>query len=157
MDIDKDSAGVRIPPPLVYLGVLLLALALDRFSWGIGIPLGNDIEHMLGWIAVVAGFAVMLSAVGLFRRAGTDPKPWKTVTAFVTGGVYRWTRNPMYLGMAAIYLGIALLCDSLAALILLVPLIFWIQRQVIEREEAYMESKFGDAYRAYKADVRRWL
>ena len=75
----------------------------------------------------------------------------------VTEGVYRWTRNPMYLGMALIYLGFALLLDSLVALILIFPLVFVIQKEVIEREERYMEAKFGDAYRDYKARVRRWI
>jgi len=84
-------------------------------------------------------------------------KPWKASSAFVTEGVYRWTRNPMYLGMALAYAGAALLLDSLVALLLLIPLVFVIQKEVIAREEAYLEDRFGERYRRYKADVRRWF
>ncbi|MEI9849700.1 MAG: isoprenylcysteine carboxylmethyltransferase family protein [Sphingomonas sp.] len=158
MDIDKNSAGVRFPPPLVYIGALLAGLALERLIGRPGIPLfGNYLEHTLGWLAVAAGLAIMLTAIGLFRKAETERMPWKPATALVTDGVYRWTRNPMYLGMALVYAGIALLLDSLVTLLLLIPLVFVIQKEVIEREERYMEARFGDAYRAYKASARRWV
>lgn len=157
MDIDQDSAGIRFPPPVAFVGTLVAGLLLERVLGRPGIPLGNYLEHTAGWLALVAGFAIMLTAVGLFRKSGTDPKPWKTATALVTDGVYRWTRNPMYLGMALAYAGIALLLDSLVTLLLLIPLVFVIQKEVIEREERYMEAKFGDAYRAYKQSARRWV
>jgi len=158
MDIDADSAGVRVPPPLAYLGTLLAGLAIDRFSfWHMGIPLPHWIERTVWGLALAGGFAIMLTAVGLFKKANTEARPWKTSTALVTDGVYRWTRNPMYLGMALIYLGFAVCADSLVSLLLLVPLIFWITRNVIEREEAYMTAKFGDEYRAYRERVGRWF
>ncbi|MES2445110.1 MAG: isoprenylcysteine carboxylmethyltransferase family protein [Pseudomonadota bacterium] len=158
MDIDQDSAGVKFPPPLAFAGTLIAGLVIDRFMWWhLEIPLGHWLERSLGWIGIVAGFGIMMTAFGLFKRAGTDPKPWKTPTAFVTDGVYRWTRNPMYLGMALIYAGIAILCDSLITLLLLAPLVLYIQREVIEREEAYLAVKFGEPYRAYKAGTRRWF
>lgn len=158
MEIDRDSAGVRIPPPFVFIGGLAAGLVLDRFLiFDLGIPLGNWLEHSIGWVALVAGAAIILTAIGLFRKAGTNPEPWKPSTALVTDGVYRWTRNPMYLGMALVYLGIAFLCDSVMALLVLVPVVFWITRQVIEREEAYMTAKFGDEYRAYRDRTGRWF
>jgi protein-S-isoprenylcysteine O-methyltransferase Ste14 len=158
MAIEQDSAGVRFPPPLAFLGTLVAGWAIGKLIGDPGIPLhGWHLTRNLGWFALVGGFAIMLTAVGLFRKSGTDPKPWKTATAFVTEGVYRWTRNPMYLGMTLIYLGLALLLDSLVALILIFPLVFVIQKEVIEREERYMEAKFGDAYRDYKTRVRRWI
>lgn len=158
MRIERDSAGIRIPPPLLFLGTLVAGWLLGKLIGQPGVPFVKwHLARSLGWFALVAGFAIMLTAVGLFRKAGTDPKPWKTATAFVTDGVYRWTRNPMYLGMALIYAGVALLADSLVALALLVPLVFVIQKEVIEREESYMEAKFGEAYRSYKASVRRWI
>jgi protein-S-isoprenylcysteine O-methyltransferase Ste14 len=158
IEIDSDSAGVKVPPPLAFIGTLVLGLAIDSFSWWkLEIPLGHWLERMVAGLALVAGFAIMMTAVGLFRKAGTDPKPWKPVTAFVTDGVYRWTRNPMYLGMALIYLGLAVFFDSLVTLLLLVPLFFWITREVIEKEEAYMAAKFGEPYLAYKASTRRWF
>lgn len=158
MQIDRDSAGVKIPPPLVFIGGLAVGLVLDQFLiFKIGIPLGGWLENMVGWVAFVAGAAIMLTAIGLFRKAKTNPEPWKPSTALVTDGVYRWTRNPMYLGMGLIYLGIAFFCDSLMALLLFAPVIFWITREVIEREEAYMTAKFGDEYRAYRERTGRWF
>ena len=112
------------------------------------------------WLAVAmlaVGLIMGLLAAGLFRRAGTDVKPWRTSTALVTDGPYRWTRNPMYLGMTLVYLGLALAADSLVAVLLLIPVVVIIQTQVIAREERYLEGKFGDEFRAYKARVRRWL
>lgn len=158
MDIDSDSAGVRLPPPLLFIGALVAGLLLGKLLGQPGIPLrGWHLARNLGWLSLVAGGAIMLTAIGLFRKAGTEMKPWKRVSSFVTDGVYRWTRNPMYLGMALIYAGLALIFDSLIALLLLVPVIFILQREVIEREERYMESRFGSAYRDYKARVRRWI
>lgn len=158
MNIDQDSARVRIPPPAVFLAALLIGLALGRIAGAPRVPvLSPDLQNLLAWLAIVAGGAVLLSAVGLFRKAGTDPKPWKPASALVTEGVYRWSRNPMYLGMALLHAGVALVFDSLVALLLLVPVLFFIQREVIAREEAYMEARFGERYRSYKASARRWI
>ena len=156
MDIDEDSARVSFPPPLVYVGLLLLGLMLDRatpwsleFTW-IG-------RYVGGGLLCAAGVAVALAAMGLFRKVGTDVKPWKSTTAIVADGIYGFTRNPMYLGMAMFYTGLALAFSSLGAFLLLPILILIIRTQVIAREERYLELKFGDDYRAYKARVRRWL
>jgi protein-S-isoprenylcysteine O-methyltransferase Ste14 len=158
MDVDQDSAGVKFPPPIVFGGTLIAGLVIDHLMWWhLGIPLGNYLRRVLGSVAAVAGFAILLTAIGLFNKAGTEHRPWKTSTQFVTDGVYRWTRNPMYLGMALIYAGIAILCDSLITLLMLIPVIFWITREVIEREEAYLTIKFGEPYRAYRAQTRRWF
>ena len=158
MDIDKDSAGVNIPPPLAFAGTFVLGMVIDRLSWWkLEIPLGHWLERMIAGLALVAGFGIMMTAVGLFKKAGTETKPWKPASAVVTDGVYRWTRNPMYLGMGLIYLGLAVFFDSLITLLLLVPLFVWITRNVIEKEEAYMAAKFGEPYLAYKAATRRWF
>lgn len=158
VEADRDSAGVRFPPPLAFVAVLIGGWLLGKALGQPGIPfIGGHMTRNLGWFAFVAGAAIMLTAIGLFRRADTNTAPWKTATSFVTDGVYRWTRNPMYLGMALIYAGIALILDAAVALILLIPLVYLIQREVIEREERYMEAKFGDPYRTYKASVRRWM
>jgi protein-S-isoprenylcysteine O-methyltransferase Ste14 len=164
VQIDQDSPRVRFPPPLIYLGALLLGIATDQL---IGARPGLARLHGLGltaevrvWLAVpvlAAGLIIGVLAAGLFRRAGTDVKPWRSSTALVTDGPYRWTRNPMYLGMTLVYVGLALGADSLAALVLLIPVLVIIQTQVIAREERYLEGKFGDEFRAYAARVRRWL
>jgi protein-S-isoprenylcysteine O-methyltransferase Ste14 len=157
MDIDQDSAGVKFMPPAAFVGTLVVGLALGRFLGSPDLPLSHSTERGIGWLAVVLGIGIVVSAIGLFRSAGTDPRPWKRSTAFVTDGVYRWSRNPMYFGMALAYAGIAVWLDSLVALLLLIPLVFVIQREVIAREEAYLAAKFGAPYLAYKASVRRWI
>lgn len=150
-------AGVIAPPPLLFLGALLLGLGLDRL---LGLP-GLGLEAMprllLGGALGLAGAAVALPAARGFRRAGTHLEPWKPSSALVTGGVYRVTRNPMYLGMALLYLGLALAAGSLGALALLPPLLLVVRYGVIAREERYLEALFGEDYRAYRRRVRRWL
>jgi len=112
---------------------------------------------LLGWLLAGAGVALAASAIVLFRRAGTSPVPIQPTTALVAQGPYRFTRNPMYVGLAALYAGIALLVNSLWPLVLLPVVLIAIRWWVIAREEAYLERKFGDAYRAYTRRVRRWL
>src|SRR6266508_3365606 len=150
MAVEPDSAGVRFPPPFVYLGALLLGLAAERFvtlrSFGID------------WRLLAAtGGLLFVAAAGLFRRLGTNVPPSHTTTLIATTGPYRWTRNPMYLGMALIYAGLAIGFDGPIAFALLPLVLIAIQTQVIAREERYLEAKFGDDYRRYKAEVRRWL
>jgi protein-S-isoprenylcysteine O-methyltransferase Ste14 len=156
VDADEDSARVTFPPPFVYLGVLLIGLLGD---WLLGLSL--DVPSIARIAALVVllslGAALLLAARSHFTRAGTDVKPWKTSSAIVSRGIYAVTRNPMYLGMALIYLGLAIAFVSLSALVLLPLLLVAVQTQVIAREESYLEAKFGDEYRAYKARVRRWL
>ena len=157
MQIDDDSAQVRFPPPFVYAGFLLIGLVIGRLLGKPSIGLDMVTASVAGMLVVLTGFTVMLAAIGLFRRRGNNLEPWKSATLLVTDGIYRWTRNPMYLGMALIFAGLALILDSLAALMLLPIVVIVIDRTVIAREERYLEAKFGEDYRAYTAKVRRWL
>jgi protein-S-isoprenylcysteine O-methyltransferase Ste14 len=152
-----DTPGVIAPPPLLFLGALAVELALDfglaRLSTGLP-----------GWLRLGAGAslaaaagALFAGALGRFRRAGTPVEPWRPSSALVTDGVYRFTRNPIYLGMALLYAGLALGADSAVALALLVPLLALVQAGIVAREERYLEGRFGDEYRRYKASVRRWI
>lgn len=158
MDIEKSSAEIRIWPPMVYIGTLIAGTIIDHFSWWkLEIPLPHFLERMVAGLALVIGFGIMMTAIGLFKKAGTESEPWKRVSALVTDGVYRWTRNPMYLGMTLIYLGFAIYMDSLITLLLIVPVTFWITRNVIEKEEAFMTARFGTEYMAYRERVGRWF
>ncbi|MCH7860530.1 MAG: DUF1295 domain-containing protein [Proteobacteria bacterium] len=115
---------MKFAPPAAFLGMLVVGLALGRLLGSPGLPLAHSTERGLGSLATLLGVGIMLSALGLLRAAGTDPKPWKRSTTLVTDGVYRWSRNPMYFGMALAYAGVAIWMDSLVALLLLIPLIF---------------------------------
>ncbi|MGD9811496.1 MAG: isoprenylcysteine carboxylmethyltransferase family protein [Sphingobium sp.] len=156
MKADSDSAHVTFPPPFVYLGFLLIGLAVDRLlPWSLALPVLT--RWAIGVPLIAAGLLLLLAASGLFRQAGTDVKPWKATSAVVDKGVYAWTRNPMYLGMALLYAGLAIAFRSISALALLPLVIAIVRTQVIAREERYLEEKFGSTYLAYKARVRRWL
>ena len=158
MKIDADSPRIKFPPPLAFIGTLLAGWALEGWIGYPAIPLiPYGVLHTFGMVALVLGAAIILTAQGLFLRSRTDSRPWKADSNLIIDGVYRWSRNPMYLGMALVYLGITMLNDSGTQLCLLVPLLFVIQREVIEPEEAYLAARFGEEYLDYKARVRRWI
>src|SRR6202030_1935624 len=109
--------------------------------------------------AALAACGVVIIAMGTrrFLAAGTNIPPTLPTTALVVDGIYRRTRNPLYLGTTLIYLGLSVAAGSLWAIGLLVPLLWVINVGVVKREERYLERKFGDAYRDYKTRVRRWI
>jgi protein-S-isoprenylcysteine O-methyltransferase Ste14 len=155
---EQDHAGVRVPPPKLFLSGLALGFLLE-WLW----PLGwfDTVPAVPRWAAGAvltgAGVALMASAMSLFKKAGTAIPPWEPTTALVTTGVYRFSRNPIYLSAVMIYVGLAVLFARGWALLLLVPVLVILQMAVIRREEAYLERRFGDPYRQYRARVRRWL
>ncbi|HVH09346.1 MAG TPA: isoprenylcysteine carboxylmethyltransferase family protein, partial [Gemmatimonadales bacterium] len=153
----RDSSGVRVFPPGIYAGVFLAAYLVHRL-WPV--RLWRDLPFAVRLLSyTLLGAAVLLvgTAALLFRRAGTTPNPTRPTTALVVRGPYRVTRNPMYLGLASLYLGVALLVNSVWPCVAFPVAILLIDRFVIAREELYLEQKFGDAYRAYRGQVRRWL
>lgn len=150
-----DSPRVFIPPPLLFAGTLVGALLADgRLG---GIQFEADWIEWVGIGVMLLGFLLIGAALGLFQLMRTRPEPWRPASALVTIGIYRFTRNPMYLGMAAIYLGAALFAHSLIAVLLLAPLLAIMDRIIIPREEAYLSRRFGADYAAFRRQVRRWL
>jgi protein-S-isoprenylcysteine O-methyltransferase Ste14 len=156
MSNDKqDNPGIKVPPPLIYLLPLLLGLMLDKKKHVPFLPSGA--ARFVGWPLIGGG--VLLG--GWFRKTmGDADAPVRTdrpVPRLTTEGPFRYTSNPAYLGLAMIYAGIAILRNALSA-ILFLPLVVWvIGREVIGREERYLERTFGQEYLAYKARVRRWV
>jgi protein-S-isoprenylcysteine O-methyltransferase Ste14 len=151
----RDSAGVRLPPPLIYLAGFLMGLAAERIVSTPSLPRPAAIAAGVTGGALAA--ALDGGAMRRFLRAHTAMEPWKPASALVTGGPYRLTRNPMYLGMACLYAGLALAFGLLWSLALLPVVLVLVDRFVIVREERYLERRFGDSYREYQAQVRRWL
>jgi len=155
---DGDTPGIAFPPPLVFVVGFAVGYALQRLFPVTLVPAaGRGVWQGLGWGLVALGAALTGSAVVTFRRAGTTPNPFKPTTAFVTHGPYRFTRNPMYVGWVFVYVGAGLLARALWPLVLLPVVILLMRRRVIALEEAYLERRFKDEYRAYRARVRRWL
>ena len=151
---NRDSAGVKVPPPFIFLGGLAVGFVLEAL---LGSSVPDTVQWVAGGLALLAGIALQTTFIAAFNRRGTAVEPWKPTTAIVTTGPYRFTRNPAYLGMALISVGIALLADSLWALAPLPIVLLLIDRTVIAREERYLERKFGDEYVGYKRGVRRWV
>ena len=156
---EKDAAGVRVFPPGVPLGAVLVGIGLNRLwplEYGWLIP--SAVRHWLGGL-IIAGALLGLGlwSIILFRRSGQNENPWKPTPAIVERGPFRFSRNPMYLQMVLVCIGISLLLANFWIL-LLTPLVAWmLQRYAILPEEAYLERKFGEPYRAYKRRVRRWI
>jgi protein-S-isoprenylcysteine O-methyltransferase Ste14 len=157
MESAQDGAGVRFPPPLIYIIGLVTGIYAGRALNLRHLGLNHTIRDILGGAFLVAGVVAMFAGAGLLRSRKTNIIPFKPATCLVDTGIYRITRNPMYLGMALTYLALANLFDSLGALALLPVVIAVMQTQVIAREEAYLERAFGGAYLAYKGRVRRWI
>ena len=152
---EADHPGVVARPPYLVLATVLLGLTLEWLG-PTQLP-GGWLREVL-WVALVAGGVVLMAtAMRQFRAAGTNVETWRPTEAIVTRGVYARTRNPIYLAMLAIYTGIALGVDSAWLLALVIPLALVLRYGVIAREERYLEAKFGEPYRAYRATVRRWL
>lgn len=157
MSEPRDIPGVIAPPPLIYVGFLLAGWGAGQLFGSPGLGLPDDWRRGLAVAGLITGFAIEAAAAGLFRRARTAVQPWKPSTALVTGGIYRLTRNPIYVGMAIIYAGLGIGMDSPVALILLLPCLVVVDRFVIAREELYLQARFGLDYLAYRQKVRRWL
>lgn len=152
---ERDNPGVIAPPPLIYAVALVAGLLMNRLR---PIPfLPRPLARVLGLSAIAGGASILFSGLRAMRREGTNVDPYKPATAIVTGGPYRYTRNPLYVGLTLIYTGITALANALPAVLLLPAVLTVMRRGVIEREEAYLERKFGDEYLQYKNRTRRWL
>jgi protein-S-isoprenylcysteine O-methyltransferase Ste14 len=150
-----DNPGVAAPPPLLYSGALATGLLVNRLFPSPSLPRG--LSRVLGWPLILSGLTIGSLAFREMKRAGTNVDPREPATAVVTDGPYRFTRNPLYLSMTLIYVGITALANALAPVLLLPVVLHLMRRGVIEREERYLERKFGEEYLSYKARVRRWL
>lgn len=156
--VDAGTAGVVARPPLLFLGALLVGGILDRLLPLLAaIPGGDLVRWTAAGALILVGLALAAAGIRNFLRVGTPVPTNEPTRALVTAGIHGWTRNPIYLGFFLIYVGIGVGVQGAWILILTLPLAMTIRYGVVAREEAYLESRFGDAYRAYKARVHRWL
>jgi protein-S-isoprenylcysteine O-methyltransferase Ste14 len=152
---ETSTPGIRIPPPLVYLAAFACGLLGELVAPSPGLP---------GWLRIggaVAGIVLLLlldtRAMLRFRRHGTPFNPARPAKALVTDGPYRFTRNPMYVGMACAYAGAAIGVSALWSLALLPAVLFVIDRAIVPREERHLAETFGEEYERYRLRVPRWL
>ncbi len=151
----KDTPNVIAPPPIIFLSGLLLG---GFVTWHHPFPiLSNTIAIALGVLLVVTGIGVIATTWRQMNAAKTNIEPWKPTTAILDSGLYSISRNPIYVAMIIIYLGVTFLFNSIWYLPFLPITILFIYFGVILREEKYLESKFGEDYLDYKKRVRRWI
>jgi protein-S-isoprenylcysteine O-methyltransferase Ste14 len=146
---------VRVPPPLIYIGAVVLALAVDRL-----LPLRlfpGPLSDWVGGVLVLSGLILDLLGMRDLFRARTTLMPDRPVSALVTSGAYRFSRNPLYLSLALIMAGTGIWIDNLWMLALVVPTTAIISRVAIVPEELYLADAFGPLYREYQGSVPRWF
>jgi len=150
-----DHADVKIHPPIltvIHIAVAYIAKLL------IPIPMAaSETIRLVGFALVVIGFLFGVAAFMAFRKARTTLDPHGKVSAVVTDGVYRFTRNPIYLGFLLMLIGVPLNAGNYWGIILAPVLVITMNRWVIEKEEIYLEKKFRDVYTGYRSRVRRWF
>jgi protein-S-isoprenylcysteine O-methyltransferase Ste14 len=152
---DQDNPGIKVPPPLIYLLPLVLGLILDRRAHVPFLP--RRVGRIIGWPLVGCGALLGGWFRKTMREADAPVRTDRPVPRLTTDGPFHYSRNPAYLGLAMIYAGIAALRNAVWAILLLPLVLYVIQREVIGREERYLERTFGEEYQAYKARVRRWV
>jgi len=151
-----DVPGVIALPPFIFLGFLVAATVLDAIAPLHFLGAHAIVRYVIGAVLGLGGFVMIGLGTRRFVAAGTNIPPNLPTTALVVDGIYERTRNPLYLGSVLVYVGLSIAAGSLWAILFSVPLLWVMNVGVIAREERYLERKFGDAYRAYKARVRRW-
>jgi protein-S-isoprenylcysteine O-methyltransferase Ste14 len=154
-DPPRDAPGVVAFPPLLYTAALGIGLLLHWLAPRH--PLPATAARLLGAVFVVGSAGLARWGERTMRRAGTNVDPRQPALELVVEGPFRYSRNPLYLALTGLYLGITLLVNAVWPLVLLVPLLAILRWGVIGREERYLEAKFGEPYRAYRARVGRWL
>ncbi len=157
MNVEASSGlGIRIPPPLIYLAALAIGSVLN-YLWPTS-PLSGSLRYVIGSVVISVNLLIMPSVLRRFRRAGT---PFfnlrKPASALIREGLYRFSRNPSYVSLTLLYLGIGILLNNGWILILVAPVFLVIDLWVVRREERHLEAKFGEEFLRYKAAVRRWL
>jgi protein-S-isoprenylcysteine O-methyltransferase Ste14 len=142
---------------LVPVIALLFGIALHALVWPLPLPLSGVARYGTAAALLAIGLFLGGSALRSFARTGQDPKPWETTPEIIATGIYRFTRNPMYLGMGLLQAGIGVALAN-AWVVALVPITWLVIYQIaIRHEEAYLGRKFGSVYADYKRTVRRWV
>jgi protein-S-isoprenylcysteine O-methyltransferase Ste14 len=153
-----DTPGVIAPPPLIALAAVLLGVVAD-WLWpidGLDSVLNWPVRIGLGGALFVGGGVLVVVGEQAFKRVGTNVPPWRPALALATGGIYAHVRNPMYVGAIILLAGIAVALASDWLALLLVPTALLLHFGVVRREERYLEVRFGEDYRRYKASVPRY-
>jgi protein-S-isoprenylcysteine O-methyltransferase Ste14 len=150
------STGAAVPPPLVFLGALVIGVLLNIVR---PLPIFTDgrIGDVLGLLATLGSAALAFWALRTMLRAGEQPDPGAPTRKIIKEGPFARTRNPIYLSFALFDLGVALLMNNLWIVLALAVIMLYVDRGIVRREERYLEHQFGDEYLDYIQGVRRWI
>ncbi len=152
---DKRGPGLKFPPPLLVIALIGGAWLLDEMY---GLPIvAGDHPWRSGTAVIALALLLALTALIEFIRSRTHVEPWQPTTTIIRRGVFRYSRNPIYLAFCIATPGAALVLNSWWIVCVLPLQVYLLQVLVIRREERYLEGKFGEEYLAYKRSVRRWL
>lgn len=154
--MNMDKPGVIIFPPLLYGGAFVLVLLL-HWAWPLGILSSTATAIWSGVALLLISGALAIWGKRTMKNAGTNVNPSQLATCIVITGPFRFSRNPLYLSLTILFAGLSLVVNTLWGFIALVPVLAILHFGVILREERYLEAKFGESYRQYRSQVRRWL
>jgi protein-S-isoprenylcysteine O-methyltransferase Ste14 len=153
----ERGADVHFPPPLVFLAGILVGVILRSVAFPLRVPIARTITITGGVLIIALGIALVGSARLWHARTGQSPIPWKPTPALIFQGPYRFTRNPMYVGLTIIQLGLGVALNNLWIALFALPALLVVHFMAVLPEETYLAGKFGDPYRAYLRQVRRYL
>ena len=154
---EQNSAGVIAPPPLIYAASILVGLLLD-YVWPLRIPISQTwITTLVGVSLMVLGGLLAVAGSLALRRAGTPVSPYEATSDIVRTGPYRFSRNPLYVALSLLQVGVGIWVNNVWVVAMLIPGLVVMSWGVVAREEAYLAHGFGEEYLEYKSSVRRWL
>ena len=153
--INNDNPGVRIPPPIIFIGFGLFGILINYLK-----PLtitGPSLLIFLGALILIGSFLGFGYMINFYKRNKTEIEPTKTTSKINTSGLYRYSRNPVYIILCAGPVGLGFIFMTYWATFAFIPALIVIYFTAVKKEEQYLEKKFGQEYLNYKRKVRRWI
>lgn len=149
------GTGIKLPPPIIYLAALIIGVVVDDF-WPFS-PLPEIWGEIVGSVLILVSFLLVPTFLIRFKKAGTPFDVRKSATTLITDGPYRYSRNPAYISLTLLYLGLGAFFINAWILVFVIPVLLIMDLRIVRKEERYLEAKFGEEYLRYKSVVRRWL
>jgi protein-S-isoprenylcysteine O-methyltransferase Ste14 len=153
----ERGARVAFPPPLVFLSSIFLGVVCRYMVAPAHLPVDSAIRIIAGLLVILTGVGFIVWAQVFFARTGQNPIPWKPTPELIFQGPYRFTRNPMYLGMTLVVVGFGLALNNLWISLFALPGLLVVHVMAVLPEERYLSEKFGESYKQYLAQVRRYI
>lgn len=150
-----NSTGVRVLPPIVFIIALILGTAIG-YIFPIALPF-SKLKAAISTILIIASLFLGVCSALLFRKHNTDIDPMGSATMLLKTGPYKYSRNPIYVSMIILIFGIGVLLGNTWILLMLIPAVLYLRKNVVLLEEKHLIKQFGNDYKKYSSDVRRWL